>query len=410
MFDPSTVTVPSEAALRKLLDKTKGMFFFGQRKNTGFLGSLLCSHEFVFSTLNRTAWCDGKKIGFNPAFFIWLTPEERVTVRGHELWHTGLTHMIRMDNRNPDIWNQSADHVINLMLQTDGFIFGEKLMSIGPCIDDRFRDMTTEQVYEILLQESMQSPAMPVAATVGLPGAPSGQQPGTPTPDPSRPMHGDLVPVFDKVEQTKVIAKVVAAEQQAQMGKEAGSLPREVKLVLDKFLNPVLPWNQILHQWLSVVSKDDYSFRRPNRRHDEYLPSLSGNNGLEGLVYFFDLSGSTTDKQVTQFNTETWKIHQDLQPEKMTLITFDTVLHDVIEFAWDEEYQTLEVHGRGGTSLEEVYEYIVEHKPPAVVIFTDLHVRPMPADPLVPIFWICVNNPDATVPFGTLVHMNVEED
>jgi len=53
-----------------------------------------------------------------------------------------------------------------------------------------------------------------------------------------------------------------------------------------------------------------------------------------------------------------------------------------------------------------VREWIIKNKPTAAIIFSDMYVRPMEELPFdIPIIWCVLNNPNATVPFGEVVHI-----
>ena len=60
---------------------------------------------------------------------------------------------------------------------------------------------------------------------------------------------------------------IVKASVQSKMaGDAAGSIPGDIEIALDKLLNPKLPWNVILQNYMSSFAKEDFSWRRPNRR------------------------------------------------------------------------------------------------------------------------------------------------
>lgn len=377
--------LPPQEELDYLFTRTKVQLLTSKRK--GFLGSLLCNHQFIWDPSCSTAWCNGSVIAFNPHFFMWLTPTERVTVLAHELWHTGFGHMARLSGRCPDYWNQAADFVINLILKKDGFTFGPKLMSINPCLDEKWDKFTTEQVYDEIFKDKPNSPPPPDAlkdVRYEKGSTPQGQQ--------------------------DIARKMIQARDQEARSKDAGSLPGELAQVLDKFLNPILPWNILLQRFFTEISREDYSWKRPSRRYDdEYLPSLSGDNGLDHLVYYIDVSGSVTDAQMLRFHSEVKYIHECFQPKRLTLVTFDTKIQDVLELTDDMPFNEIEVHGRGGTSLEPVRQDIKERNPTAAVIFSDLHCTPMRESPNIPVIWAVMNNPNAQTFFGHVCHLPDEE-
>lgn len=400
------VVPPSDTELDQLLARTKGRLFF--MKGAGYLGSLLCDHSFVWDDTVPTAWCNGTTIGWNRKFFYWLTPDERVTVLAHELWHTGFDHMHRFSDMGPsecpDLFNKAADFVINLMLETFGYVFGAKLMSLEPCLDPQYAGMTTEQIYHLLPKP----PKQPNPNAPGDPGkgAPDDQGNSSST---SPGLSGDLRVPAEGQDRQKQIGKLVKARQASQMSKEAGVIPGEIEQTIDKFLNPILPWEVLLNRFFTDLSNDDFSWRRPSRRYeDDYLPSLMGENGLEHLIYYLDISGSVSDADVLRFNSEVKHIHQNLKPKKLTLITFDTELQDEYEFTDEDGFESLTIHGRGGTCLEPVRKHIKKTRPTAAVIFSDLYVRPMSEDPKVPILWVIVDNQNAKPAFGQAIHIDNE--
>jgi predicted metal-dependent peptidase len=214
------------------------------------------------------------------------------------------------------------------------------------------------------------------------------------------------------VDPHKLINTVVAAVHSATLNKKAGDIPGEVQQTLKKFLKPKLPWRQLLQQFLTQLLDQDYSWRRPNRRYlsqGAYLPSLMDDDGgLEHLAYYFDTSASVTDPQVVRFNSEVKHIKESFRPQKLTLVQFDRRIQKETVYLEDDPFDCLEVQGRGGTSLVCVREHIIEHRPTAVVVFSDLECAPMeklPAGLNIPILWVCIDNEHAQVNEGQLIHI-----
>lgn len=357
-----------------LFQKTKGQLFY--HKTAGFLGRLLAqvSFQWMDGPDMPTAAISTKTLYWNPEFFLSLTPSTRVTVLAHELWHNGSLHGPRMGNRCPDIWNQAADHMINLRLQEDGY----DMSGFPYLMDPRFTGMATEDIYDILVSEG-----------------------GKPM---ERPMSSDIMPC-DKSDVHDAVGKVVAAVTAAKIGGGAGSIPGEITVALDNFLNPKLPWEALLFNFFNEMTTDEYSYSRPNRRYeDPIMPGKSGFNGLEHLIYYLDISGSVSDEQILRFNSEVKFIKEELTPELLTLVTFDTDIRDEYNFEREDPFEKIVVTGRGGTCLECVMEHAKKHQPTAMVVFSDLEVD-IPPDPGVPIIWVCIDNQSIKVPYGRLIHI-----
>lgn len=376
-------TLPDRSVLDRMLEKVRIRMFFVEAKGISWIAALVCSHAYVWDETCGTAWCNGTKIGLDPRFFLSLDWDARITVVAHEAAHTMYDHFDRIGDRDPDLWNQAADYVINNELHNMGFSF--KGLEFA-CLDHQYDGMTTEQVYDLLLK---------------LP---------TPCAGSTKPMMSGDIRQPEANSKPERITKMVEAKQAAQAANEAGSIPGEIQAVIEKLLNPKLPWHVLLERFLIERNQDDYSWKRPNRRHDDiYLPSMLSDNGLTHLLYFFDVSGSVTDEQTAACLSNLIALHKDLQPERITLITFDTKIQGEWDFYREDLIEQIEITGRGGTSLAPVYERIVKERPSAAIIFSDLYCEPM-ENPGVPIIWIVLDRPDEPKPdFGVAVQLATEE-
>lgn len=223
-------------------------------------------------------------------------------------------------------------------------------------------------------------------------------------------MEGDILPT-EAEDVATAIANVVGAVTTANMTRSSsslpGTIPGEITLILEAFLHPKLPWEKLLFRFFNSLVDHEYSYAKPNRRYqDPIMRGATGRNGLDHLMYFVDISGSITDEQILAMNSEVKFIQEELRPERLSLITFDTELHDFYEFAREDAFEKITIEGRGGTSLDKVFAHALKESPTAVVIFTDLYVA-IPEEPLpMPILWVCTDRIEATVPYGQLIHLD----
>lgn len=290
----------------------------------------------------------------------------------------------------------NCDIRINNDLKAMGFSF---VGLEGAWMDDKYpADMPEEDIYDDLLKNNVQPPPMnPFDGDLG-------SEPGEPGTDPGAYNSGPP----DKKASVEQLQAVAQAIQQAKLQKQAGSIPGQLERIVDEFLSPVIPWEQVLFNWFTDLITEDYSWRRPNRRYqDMYLPSLqSDEQRLTCLHYYFDVSGSVTDQMIKRFNSEVKYIKDTFNPEKLVLIMFDTQIHEVYEISENDVFDRIKVTGRGGTCLKCVHVHIEETKPTAAIIFTDLECSPMqPLKVPVPIIWTVADNPYAKVPFGQIIHI-----
>lgn len=389
--------------LDRQLDRVK-TYVFSIDKYAAFIGSLMCKLNFSWTADIKTACTNGIILWWNPYWFQKLPKLTRRTVLMHELWHVGEMDMLRRGDRDPTIWNYACDIRINNRLEAQGYSFeGTKPwkdpMNFGfPIGVVRFgTSASAEEIYDKLIEIKAQQEAFHEAFAAD----PWGQESG---PDDSDV--GDLVdPEENDINgDMTIIGNVVSAEQAAKMAGEL--IPGEVETLLKRFLQPKVPWEAYLYQWYDAKIEKDYRWNRPSRRYrDIYLPSLQDEEGLININYYIDVSGSISDGEVIRCNSEIKYIKEVFAPEKLTLIQFDTRITKITVFKQDDPFDELVIVGRGGTSLVPVREHILETKPDAAIIFSDLQCEPMEKGPECPILWITLNNPKIKPAFGDQIHI-----
>lgn len=360
-----------------------------------FFSTLLFGMKFVWDDTQPTAWTTGIKLGLNRRFFLSMTPEERIGVLVHECCHPAYMHIERRGNRDHDLFNDAADHVINLDLEARGF----KLPSFR-LADPRFAFMSTEEVYNILYAEKQQ----------GAPQEPNGipdlRQPGEGESGES-PMSGEEI----KRALDDILVRAVVQSKMA--GEKAGTIPGEIELYIDKLLNPKLPWQSILRKWLKSLSKFDYSWKRPNRRFlpKHYLPSLWSEGAMVDFQAWVDISGSETDDDFTRFISELAGIMKMMKPKKIELGQFDTRIQSITTVRSIQELEGVEFHGRGGTRITQVLDHIEKTKPKVAMIFTDggFNMDRANIKGGVNILWMIHDNPTWSAPFGKVIHYKTHD-
>ena len=332
-----------------------------------FLTSLLYSLKLVWADDIPTAGTNGILLKINPKFFYELSKEERLFVILHELWHVAKLHSIRRESRDSRLWNIACDyHINNLLLKENYSSF--KITVMKDCFkDEKFKDLSEEEIYEELLKKYPN----------GLPD--NEYLEGR--------LSGDLEEL-DQEEKSKAIAKVMEATQTAKaMGCDVGS---GITSLLSKFIKPSINWKKVLYKYMTaLLDKSDYSWRKPNRRFSNmYLPSRVESDGrLTHLLYFLDVSGSIEESQIIRFNSEIKHIKESLNPDKLTLVQFDTRIRRVDVFTSTQKFTNIHVVVGGGTSYSDVRDYILKEKPTASVIFTDLCCTPM-QEVDSPVIWV----------------------
>lgn len=378
------------------LDKDKSMskakIALLNKKNATFISTIVLSLEFSWDETIPTACTNGLDLCMNPDFWMKQNPLEQIGLLAHEAWHVACQHVRpeRRQNRDPNLYNQAADHFINLMLTDNGFHIPK-----GGLCNPEFRDMSTEAIYDILVKDpSKQSPNFQPDFSTG--GGNSGQ--------------GQPDPAAQQAHQNKITDLLVRAATQSKLAGDnmAGQGAGEILVALDEVLYPKLPWQVILQDHFNGLAKEDYSMARPNRRFIQagfYLPALFS-EGMGTLACAVDTSGSVSDEDFAAFRTEMAYIKELLSPESMHVVDFDTKVNNIHILQDTDNFESVQFTGRGGTSLYPVFEHYKNHKPEVLVVFSDLECAPIENDPGYPVIWIRTPGNGHTPNFGKLIEFD----
>lgn len=386
----------------KILNKAKMNLIDPKTANLGgcpiFYSSILFSLKQEWDTTIPTAGIDGKTIFINPDFFCNLNEQEQVGLLAHEVCHIGFQHIttFKLYNRNKyskkiehDLWNKAGDYVINLALVTAGYHLPK-----GGLLDYDFEGMTTHQVYCILHDKVNELSYQFGDGDIIYPS-----DTGTPIDN----------AILDKLEK-EINFTLAKSKLNAEIaGENPGTIPGEITRKLEKAINPKLPFEIILANYMSSYAKDDFSFKKPNRRFlssDIYIPGQFSEH-ICNLTCAFDTSGSITGKTLATFRNSIRIINEELKPEKITLLTFDTEIRGEESITDSNQIMNIKFKGGGGTELQPIINWIKLNKPEVTLIFTDGDFyAPSFNGVTTDIIWIIENDPDWTTSYGKVFHYN----
>ena len=376
---------------------TQARVYLMQNPNWAFYSALLMLLEDKIDAPGEpTAAVDGKHLFINSEFFVGLgTKAKRATLLAHEALHVALKHMIRAESITQEQWdtfNNAGDYVINQMLLDDGF---EAIP--GWLQDDKYKNMSTEQVYKLLLEDPPPAPAGGCAGSGvgGSLGSDVRKPKADPQGDPQDP--NDPQPAQGQ-DQAQAMAELSGqidvmlrqAEQQAiASGMKPGDIPAQIRAYLDNLVKPKLPMRALLRKFMQNLSRDDYSWRKLNRRfRPMILPGLQSNNKLMHLAFAFDMSMSVSKKDYTRYMSEMYGVMRGMQPDLLTLIQFDTRIKSVEKIKSLKDLAKVELKGRGGTHIGELMEWAKKHKPAALIVFSDGEYSHPEFNPGCPVLWL----------------------
>ncbi len=384
------VTAEAKALIQarnQALDKAKISLM--SRPDSAFFTHLCFSLKQRFDEKHSTAYTDGREIVWNTHFFMnQLDTEERVFLMLHETLHCAYLHTIRvqpgMDRKRANI---AMDHVINLQLMERGFKMPVK---VPVHADPQFKGMCWEDVYKLLSDN---------------PGAPAMDDLG----DPAEGLTAEQADRAAQIMEADMQDILVRASIQSKLANDKpGTIPGDIQIFLNGLLEPKLPWNRLLQKYLNAFSKNDYTFRKPNRRFfpKHYLPSLYGEK-LMNLAVAVDISGSVSDKDFHVFVSEIACILRMMQPEKISLIQFDTELKSVDEVKDIKELMKVKFKGRGGTDITPVLQWANAQRPQLLLVFTDGEFRFPALDTKSKTLWLIHNNKRFSPPFGKVINYKI---
>lgn len=352
----------------------------------------------VFSKLDRqfvdkgTANVNGKRVQYGVDFCESLDDEELLFVTIHEAMHVVLMHMWRREGRDMRMWNVANDAIINRILVNKGY----KMPKGGVLIDWVTEDMSSEEVYNKLKQQ-------------GSGGGSGGG--GNPGEDEGGGFdgEGDLEDAPDAADAADIEAAIMTA---AKMARACGDKSTLVERILGGELKPSVSWLDVLRHVMTSASRDDYTYRRHNRRlisSGIYMPALYSES-IGGLVVGVDTSGSVSDEDLKQIAAEINAIAEDCHPDWVEVVYCDSEVKRVQRFSSGEPIE-LKPLGGGGTRFKPVFDHVQKtgERIAALVYLTDLEgdVNECIA-PDYPVLWGCVNSTRGKdVPFGQVVQVRV---
>tara|TARA_R110000824_G_scaffold4167_3_gene19726 strand:+ start:3158 stop:4519 length:1362 start_codon:yes stop_codon:yes gene_type:complete len=401
---------------------TKELRFFGALSLYGDIN--------VGTDITATAATNGIDTVFNPEFVQTLDDKELMFVTTHEQLHKAYKHLIvwkHLRDEDALLTNMACDYVINLGLQDldpkgefmkmPTYKEGDKKGQPHGLIDEAYRDMNAQQIFDILKLKNKQPPKGKGGGGGGDGDPVDSPEDGDPVDSPKPPegqkgqegqggiYSNEILEEADKmhddhnydeeeeksVEELEEIAEELdrAIRQSIEVaGDDAGGFASKIK----KLIEVKTPWQELLADFIHSVCKgnDITSYRRYNKRligSDILMPHTIGEN-IGDIVVAIDTSGSITQDNIDQFLSEVKVIIEDVMPDKVHLLYWDTnvATHEVYD---ENDYDTLtdatKPKGGGGTDPVCVVEYVesnilLDSDVECVLFLTDAYVGELPED------------------------------
>ncbi|MBW2645182.1 MAG: hypothetical protein JRE23_03200 [Deltaproteobacteria bacterium] len=368
------IYTPEEKVMNARLSLATDFVFFGS-----IFFRLQC-HE---DSTCKTAWTDGKSIGYNLDWLSQWTHEQILGVLVHECLHVILKHHLRQE-LNPVFkekhhkFNRACDFALNpTVLRCPGLQLPPNV-----CLDSvRWPDNLAEEIFAELDDDVADD-----SLAGGGKGEPTDMGDVRPFKD------GKATPAEKEQAANEIDQWVQAAGMKAE---GVGAMTDQTKGFIKKVLAPTVYWQDELDLMVEDMCKSDYTWKRPNTRYMQqgmYLPSMYGRK-MPDLVFFVDRSGSLTDEHLAQIMAESRNIIETFQV-RVIIVYWNTRYTHHEEFMPEDIFQhdwCLNVASGGGTNFAKCWDWLDtqdEIDPKGIVFFTDFECSDWPQeDPGIPVIW-----------------------
>ncbi|MEG4320448.1 MULTISPECIES: VWA-like domain-containing protein [unclassified Microcoleus] len=392
------------------------------RMKSPFFATLALFTHFLPTQLVPTAATDGWDIFFNPDFLRSLPPAQVDGLLLHKVLHAALLHVPRRGERQPELWNVSADIVVNGMIAQQGCFE----LPLNPLRDPKLEHLSVEEIYELLLQQnpncSISQPDLlsqsPCDAS-GEGGLAMGKgerwqeaegkasRQGAEGNSPFQTDSGSLAQAKQAALETHWRDAMQQALAIARSTNSQGSIPAGMQRELRALTRAKLDWRSYLWRYLVQTPTDFMGFDRRFIGRGLYLEALQG----ESVQVFVavDTSGSIGDQQMQLFLSEVQGILKAYPHLTCDLYYADAQAYGPYSLESDSEIP--QPIGGGGTSFVPFFDQVSVnrdwHSSGVCVYLTDGYGTFPQEPPVLPVLWVVTPGglDLAQFPFGETVQL-----
>jgi predicted metal-dependent peptidase len=383
-------------------------------------------------TSSGTAQTNGLDVIYDRAFIDRLNDKQVAFLILHENMHKAYRHLIvwrKLYKENATLANLACDYVINLQIQDydpNGRVTEmptDEEGNVMGCIDEAYRGMDAHEVYNLLVKKYGKDAGKTKVVVMG-----EGENGHSSSGEQSDSDVEKLPDGFDSHDWEK--AQEATQEEQEASAKEIESALRQGSILVGKMggnvqrgisemLIPKIDWKEALRDFVKSATqgKDKTTWRRLHKRYiasDIILPSSYSEN-VGSIVIGIDTSGSIGTEQLNQFLSEVKSICEEVSPEAIDLLYWDTHVASRETYA-NNELTSLESEtkpaGGGGTDPTCVPKFMAKHniKGECLLMLTDGYVGHQDPNDYaslgsMPVLWCVKGNKHFDTPVGKTVHV-----
>ena len=365
-----------------------------------------------------TAAVDGRNLYYNTQFFNAMNNKEIEFVVAHEILHMVFDHIGRREDRNPMIYNISADYIVNNTLVRDRI---GTIPSIVQCYQDfKYEGWTSEEVYDDVYEEAkkngeeyLKQLGEMLDEHLDMDGDNDGSSDGDLGEDGNGNATSSKKPTYSKGDMKQIKDEIKENMISAAQSAGAGNVPGAVARMIKELTEPKMNWREIIRQSVQSTIRSDYTFSRPSRKGQmsgAILPSMDFQDTID-IACCIDMSGSIGEVQGKDFLGEVQGIMEEFPDYNIKVWCFDTNVYNEEDFAANDGKDLLdyELMGGGGTDFMANWTYMKEqdYVPKKLIMFTDGYAWDSWGDPdYCDTVFLIHSNRDKNLegPFGTSVH------
>ena len=299
----------------------------------------------------------------------------------HEILHIALFHLLRCGDKNPIAWNFATDLCVNGILKNNNFQLSKDWLI--PDYEDKFKFGQTkvikncskkvaEQIYDELPKIKMKG----VIYVIG-----DGKDKGK-----------ELGKAFDvHIEGKGKDGKELTSKEKRELEKKwmdrvfeaitiskmKGDIPAGLERLIGKLHEEKINWKALLNRFIVNQIPYDYTWQRYSKRSiatQVYMPNILKEQ--IDICICCDVSGSIGNTELQDFLSEVIGMARAYQERiKMRILTHEVKINDDYEISNGniEKIKELKIHGGGGTSHIQPFNFIRENirDCKAVVFLTD---------------------------------------
>jgi predicted metal-dependent peptidase len=375
-----------------------------------FFGQLAIYLKLVERDNIQTAGTDGIRYYYNREFVNTLSDQEVNFLTAHEVLHAALGHIWRRGTKDKMLFNCAADYVINSMIKECDPSESTFKFIKGGLYDKKYDGLSTEEVYELLIQEIEREGYGPVN------GSGNGKliddhdiwSENNSNEDSSEDEKNGGGP--DKSSYEDWQGRVVQAAEIAQ-SRQKGKMPSLIQRMIKNLTQPQKNWKQLLAEFVEY-EVNDYCFSPPDRRFmhsDILLPDFSEQEDVvKNIVFAVDTSGSIQEKEFLVFLSEiVGCMNQFGGKVRGKLVYCDYEIPEGGIYELEDAIKSLP-RGGGGTDFRPVFEWIekeLNNDCVGLVYLTDGYGSYPNKPSHYPVLWVLIN--EYNVPFGMTTQITV---